>query len=134
MQIMEKIESLTKFSKEQLEYIKQLKDKINNLNKRDRNAELNLAPSNQPTMASRIAAFANSNLAFDVLALPSFFEPTLPKCIRGLHLSINFSRCIFMIIHHSLSNLCNHLQALLFAFYNIKDVKVKRINQDAKNS
>lgn len=43
MQMIEKIESLTKFFKEQLKYIKQLKDKIDNFIKTDKNVEHNLA-------------------------------------------------------------------------------------------
>lgn len=84
-------------------------------------------------MALRVVAFANSNIASDAPASPSLSGPTLPKSTGGPHLSIDFSRCTPTVIHHSLSDLCNHLRALLSACHGTKDVKVKEMNQDTKN-
>lgn len=134
IQMMEKIESLTKFSKEQSEYIKQLEDKIDNLIKTDRNAKCNLAPLGAPIMASQVTAFVNSNLASDTMALFSPSGPTFPKPTGSLLLSINFSKCTCTIIHNALSDLQNHLQTLLSECHNTKDVKVKEMNQNTKNN
>ena len=66
MQMMEKIKSLTKFSKKQSELIKRKKDKTDKYIKSARNDEHILNFFTQSTIVSQVAVFAKANLAYNV--------------------------------------------------------------------
>lgn len=79
-------------------------------------------------MASQVTAFINLNNTSDTSV--SFASPVMAtfNFAGGSHLSIKFNKCIFMIIYHFLSHLYNCLQALLFVYDSIKEIKIKKMN------
>lgn len=134
LQLMEKIDTLSKITIEQSEHIKRLEDKIDGLTRTDMKAGLGSGTSTQPTMASQVAAFASLNHAPGTSV--SFASPATAasKPVGGPHLSIDFSKCTPAVIQHSLSDLRSCLQASLSACHGTKEVKIKGMNRDAKNN
>lgn len=111
--MMEKFESLTKFSQAQSDYIKRLEEEIDNLIETNKSIERSSSPSAPSTMASRVALFANSGPKPDSPIPPLASGPALHKPVGGPQLSIDFTEYTPTVIHHSLPDLRSQLQSLL---------------------
>ena len=131
LQVLEKVEVLTKTSMEQSELIKRLEKKIDELTKKPTEA---VTSDSGVTMASQVAKFAAANKASGFQASSATPEPLAAKSTTGPQLIIDFTRCTTPIVSDLLSDLRKHLQILLSDCQGTKDIKIKGMNRDAKNN
>lgn len=85
-------------------------------------------------MASQIVKFATANKATESQKGPVAprSPPTNPA--TGPQLIIDFARCILSIVKDSVLDIQNQLQACLVGYQGTKDIRIKGMNFDAKNS
>ncbi len=134
LQVLEKVEALTKVFIEQSEHIKRLEEKIHELINSTKKISERAIVSSGETMASQVVKFAVANKSIGLqisLATPGLSSA---KSATGSQLIIDFARCTTPIVNNSVSELRDHLQVCLAECQRTKDIKIKGINRDAKNS
>ncbi len=134
LQELEKVEALTRVSTEQSEHIKRLEEKIEELTNNTKKMTEKATVSSGETMASQIAKFAAANKVTGSQTSPAIPVSLPAKPTKGPQLIIDFVRCSTPIVKDSVLNLRNHLQACLTECQGTKDIKIKGMNCDAKNS
>lgn len=142
LQMLEKIETLSKASVKQLELIQRLEEKIDNLSKTDTNMGLDAGPSNQSTMASRVAGFATANR---ISNSPGAASSSIPMPTPGLktskstgekkkphaiHLVLDLSECATLLPATSCQEIRQKLQSSLSAQDITSSIQLKGMNKD----
>ncbi len=130
LQVLEKVEALNKVS----EHIKRLEEKIEELTNNTKKKTKRVTVSSGETMASQIAKFATANKVTGPQTSPATQVFLSTKPAKGQQLIIDFVRCSTPIVKNSVSDLRNYLQACLTGCQETKDIKIKEMNCDAKNS
>lgn len=133
LQVLKKVEVLTKVSIEQSEHIKGLEEKIKKLTNNTKKTSEGATVSLGETMASQVAKFAAANRVTGHQTSPAAPGLSSTKPATGPQLIIDFARCPTPIVNNSVSDLRNHLQVCLAECQGTKDVKIKGMNRDAKN-
>ena len=133
-QVLEKVEALTKVSTEQSEHIKRLEEKIEELTNNTKKMTERATVSSGETMASQIAKYAAANKVTGPQTSPATPVSLPTKPAKGPQLIIDFVRCSTPMVKDSVSDLRNYLQACLTGCQGTKDIKIKGMNCDAKNS
>lgn len=142
LQMLEKIETLSKASVKQFELIQRLEEKIDNLFKADRNVGLGAGPSNQSTMASQVAAFATANrISKSPGTASSSISMSTPgprtskstgekKKPTAIHLVLDLSECAALLPTTSCQEIRQKLQSSLNAQEITSSIQLKGMNKD----
>ncbi len=142
LQMLEKIEILSKASIKQSEHIQRLEEKIDKLSKADTNVRLGAGPSNQSTMASRVAAFAtanriskspgaaSSNISMPLPGLRTSKSTGEKKKPTAIHLVLDLSECATLLPATPCQEICQKLQSSLNAQEITSSIQLKGLDRD----
>ncbi len=134
LQVLEKVEALTKVSIEHSVNIKRLEENIEELTNNTKKMTERATVSLGETTASKIAKFAAANKVTGPQTSPATLVSLSTKPAEGPQLIIDFVRWRTPIVKNSISDLRNYLQPCLMGCQGTKDIKIKGMNCDAKNS